>query len=284
MQKAWPTKGKGYLYAPLKGSRASLIQKIIRNTLSHADLPQEQVQVLILGSPRPLGAPRFYPLETRATAAALLSPAELLEANGGALGLIPPELLEREIHTLPEPVQALWRGGANLRQARQSQARAINDIEETGVLAGGATGDGEQISGGPMVAAPAGSSSGICRRGLSIDASRCLCASAPAWVFDGKASGSPNSSSSVGRQWSWKQRRTRSLRRRCDARYTDAQRLAASNVPTVTGPKLPPPPPTKEPPTKEPPTVVITAPARGDQEPRCITDVPKMPQIVCRAR
>ncbi len=39
-----PSRGEGYLYAPLKGGRAKIIKKILSNSFSHPEIPQQDIQ------------------------------------------------------------------------------------------------------------------------------------------------------------------------------------------------------------------------------------------------
>jgi hypothetical protein len=42
-----PRKGDGYIYAPLKGPRAKMIQRILQKSVEHPEIPQTMVQTLI---------------------------------------------------------------------------------------------------------------------------------------------------------------------------------------------------------------------------------------------
>jgi hypothetical protein len=45
-----PTRGHGYLYAPLKGPKADIVSAILNRSAQHPDLPQHDIQVLLWGA------------------------------------------------------------------------------------------------------------------------------------------------------------------------------------------------------------------------------------------
>ncbi|MFW6207047.1 MAG: hypothetical protein ACOC5J_03850, partial [Gemmatimonadota bacterium] len=89
-----PTEGRGYLWAPLRGPRADVIGSILERSVDHPEIPQRDVQTLIWAV---LARAQFsdMPRERQLVAATLLTPEELLDLNGGALGLVPDEAVER---------------------------------------------------------------------------------------------------------------------------------------------------------------------------------------------
>ncbi len=42
-----PSKGKGYLYAPLKGRSAEIIKNVLRRSVSFPGIPQHDIQILV---------------------------------------------------------------------------------------------------------------------------------------------------------------------------------------------------------------------------------------------
>lgn len=76
-----PTRGSGYLLAPLKGEKAGLVQSILRLSVDHPEISQEDIQRLIWGIES--GAKfRDYPADFQARVSPLLDPGEI--ARGSA--------------------------------------------------------------------------------------------------------------------------------------------------------------------------------------------------------
>src|SRR4051812_8078077 len=80
-----PSDGDGYLYAPLKGSRKDIVESILRNSVTHTDITQRDVQLLLWAV---ISNSNFKQLSNslKTVAAELLTPAQLYHLNGGAIG------------------------------------------------------------------------------------------------------------------------------------------------------------------------------------------------------
>jgi hypothetical protein len=91
-----PTKGEGYLFAPLKGNQAKLIDSICHRYLLYPDIKQEDVQLLLWGIE---AGTKFYdyPLDFQVMVRPLLTAEEIAKMNidlTPAFELVPPELKE----------------------------------------------------------------------------------------------------------------------------------------------------------------------------------------------
>jgi hypothetical protein len=42
-----PGRGEGYIYGPLKGSKAPIVRSILQRSMDHTDIPQRDIQVLL---------------------------------------------------------------------------------------------------------------------------------------------------------------------------------------------------------------------------------------------
>ena len=128
-----PSEGDGYLYAPLKGDKAAIIQAIIRNYQSKQSIPQTTVQLLIWAV---LAKTSFKNLSPNLQIASvqLLSPQQLLELNGGALGLIPEPVLNAAIAALPAPVQQAITAENNMRQLFANTNATYQDFERIAIV------------------------------------------------------------------------------------------------------------------------------------------------------
>ena len=78
-----PSKGDGYLYAPLLGERKEIIQALVRNSEHHLYIPQTTVQLLVWAVLARTNFANLSP-ELKAASIVLLSPEQLFELNGGA--------------------------------------------------------------------------------------------------------------------------------------------------------------------------------------------------------
>ncbi len=132
-----PSKGDGYAYAPLKGQSASIVKSIIRNSLDHPEIKQEDIQELLWAvvSRTKLND---MPMEMQASAAKLLTPKQLVDANGGALGLIPKDKMEEALEGLPPQVQQALQAEADLRSMLTSTGSTYEELERVAVLTGAA--------------------------------------------------------------------------------------------------------------------------------------------------
>src|SRR5579872_2560831 len=85
-------RGSGYLWAPLKGSKAQIIETILRKSADHLEIPQTEVQQLIWAIQARARMNNLSPT-LQADAVKLLSPAQILLLNSSALGIVPEDKL-----------------------------------------------------------------------------------------------------------------------------------------------------------------------------------------------
>lgn len=130
-----PSQGDGYLYAPLKGSKSSIVYNLLTRAEAHPEVPQRDIQVLLWAI---IARAKFsdMPLTMQATAARMLTPEELFELNGGALGLVPNKVLSRALADLPEPVRRVVEAEARLRRLLTQANTTYEELERVAVLAG----------------------------------------------------------------------------------------------------------------------------------------------------
>ncbi len=129
------TGGNGYIYAPLEGSRSEVIQSILERSSSHGDIPQTAVQSLIWAI---LARCKFSDMSDNLqnTASELLTPQEIFELNGGALGLIPDDMIDDLIGDFSEPVRAALEAEARIRSVLSSAESSYEELEEIAVFHG----------------------------------------------------------------------------------------------------------------------------------------------------
>lgn len=118
-----PSEGDGYAYAPLKGPDAQVIRHILQNQLNHPEIEEPKIQVLIWAILARTKLSEATP-EIRETARVLLSPDEIDRLNGGALGKLPPELLNKIVAMLPPELRQAAKVNADLRELLNNPVNA----------------------------------------------------------------------------------------------------------------------------------------------------------------
>lgn len=130
-----PGQGEGYLYAPLKGPKAAIVQSILRRSAAKPQIPQGDVQYLLWAIIARAKLSDMQPKMQR-TAAELLTPKELFDLNGGALGLIPEEVKQRALKNVPESVRRIVEAEARIREMMTRTNATFEEIERVAVLVG----------------------------------------------------------------------------------------------------------------------------------------------------
>ena len=130
-----PSQGDGYLYAPLKGPRAKLVRAILRRSAEKPEIEQHDVQVLLWAVIARAKLRDMSP-QLQQTATALLDTRELFELNGGALGLIPPGMVDKYMAKLSPQLQRIFRAEQQLRQHLERANATYQELEQLAVLAG----------------------------------------------------------------------------------------------------------------------------------------------------
>lgn len=129
-----PGGGDGYLFAPPRGPAEDQVMTIVRNSAAHPDIDQHDIQLLLWAI---VARAKFEKLDHRlqVVAAQLLSPAQILTLNRGALELAGPAL-QHAIDGMPESVQQILRAEAGLRDELTSANASYENAERLAVLAG----------------------------------------------------------------------------------------------------------------------------------------------------
>jgi hypothetical protein len=127
--------GDGYLYAPLKGPKADIVRNILRGSYDHPEIPQEDIQILLWAI---ISRTKISDMsrEMKLVAAELLTPKELFELNGGALGLIPEDIMDKAFASVPDPVRRVLEAEAKLRQKLTEGTPTYEELESIAVLHG----------------------------------------------------------------------------------------------------------------------------------------------------
>jgi hypothetical protein len=130
-----PGRGEGYLYAPLRGQRAQIIRNILRHSVQHPEIKQHDIQVLIWSILARTKPTEMQP-ELQRVAAELLTPKELFDLNGGALGVLPDSVKQKALEQAPESLRRVLEAENRIRDLVTRANTSFADIERVAVLAG----------------------------------------------------------------------------------------------------------------------------------------------------
>lgn len=130
-----PSSGEGYLWAPLRGERAEVIAKILRETAAHPEIAQEEVQALLWGILARTSISDL-PGPVRQAARVLLTAEEIRRLDGGVLGRIPEELMDRALDKAPPALRQALEAEARLRNLFAAGVYRIDQLEGVAILTG----------------------------------------------------------------------------------------------------------------------------------------------------
>ncbi len=131
-----PGEGSGYAYAPLKGKRADIVARVLRNSVDHPELDQEDVQLLLWAV---IAKTKLSECGKGIQDAAriLLAPRDYDTLNGGALGKIPRPVLSAALRKMPPAARDALEAEAKLRDMFvRPIAAPYHEIESIAVRAG----------------------------------------------------------------------------------------------------------------------------------------------------
>lgn len=130
-----PSSGDGYMLAPVQGPKKDVVVAILKSAEKHSEVPQRNIQVLLWAIIARTKLADFN-TEIKATAALLLTPQQLLMLEGGALGILPNNIMEDAKSKLPPAVQAVFEAENNIRRLAASGASSYEEMEKYAILAG----------------------------------------------------------------------------------------------------------------------------------------------------
>jgi hypothetical protein len=130
-----PGRGEAYFYAPPKGPYEKAVIAVVTNSASKPEVPQRSIQLLLWAM---MARTKFTDLsrDLQATAAQLLTPKQIADLNGGALGIITDELMAKGLLKEPPLVRQVMEAENRLRQTFANPASAFGDFERIAVLTG----------------------------------------------------------------------------------------------------------------------------------------------------
>ena len=132
-----PGGGDGYLYAPTKGPAEDPVMTVVRNSVQHPEIRQQDVQVLLWAI---IARAKFEDLqpEMKTTASRLLTPRQLASLNRSALDVLSGNALTDALGGVPEPLRQIAQAEAQLRQMMTTPGASFAEMERVAVLSGAA--------------------------------------------------------------------------------------------------------------------------------------------------
>jgi len=130
-----PSKGDGYMLAPVLGPKQEVVIAILKSGEKHPNVSQHEIQVLLWAI---IARTRFadYSTAIKLTATTLLSSSDLLKLEGGALGVLPASVMDKAKGQLPSAIQAVFEAENNIRRLAASGNATYEEMERYAVLAG----------------------------------------------------------------------------------------------------------------------------------------------------
>jgi hypothetical protein len=136
-----PSRGQGYLPAPVSGPKAATVQRILTEAAYHPEVAQRDIQVLLWAI---LARTEWkkLPRDVQETAAALLGPGDLSALKGGLLAYVPDKYEARfrakyqeRVRALARPLQKIALAEQDMRE-RLARSATYEELEEIAVLTG----------------------------------------------------------------------------------------------------------------------------------------------------
>lgn len=130
-----PSGKHGYLYASLKGPLASVIRNVLYRSFSKPGISQQDIQSLlwaIISRTKVSNMSRHM----QEIALKLLTPKEIFELNGGALGLILEALLDKAFDKVQPRLRDVLEAEARLRQLLTEAHATYEELESVAVRFG----------------------------------------------------------------------------------------------------------------------------------------------------
>jgi hypothetical protein len=150
-----PTDGSGYLSAPIAGPHAATFAQMLEKYSAQRDIDQRDMQVLIWALLSRTKIRQMNP-KMQAVAARVLTPAQIVALDSGALDIIPPEIRRRAFDALPREVRAVADAENRIRTALYRANHTYAELERIAVLRGPEPKDGRVIPRGRWSVHPKG--------------------------------------------------------------------------------------------------------------------------------
>ena len=130
-----PSSGDGYMFAPVLGPKEEIVTAILKSAEKHPEIDQHDIQILLWTI---IARTKFadYNGTVKLTAIALLTPLQLTQLEGGVLGILPGNLMEKAKDKLPDDLKAIFEAENKIRQLVASGNYSYDEMEKYAILAG----------------------------------------------------------------------------------------------------------------------------------------------------
>lgn len=130
-----PTDGRGFLPAPIAGRHAAIIEHMLGQYGRLTDIPQRDMQVLIWSVMSRVKIHNLDPKQ-RALAARVLTPAQIVALDSGAIDIIPPQQRRQIFSKLPREVQQVAEAEQRVRDVLHRANYTYEELERAAILQG----------------------------------------------------------------------------------------------------------------------------------------------------
>jgi hypothetical protein len=133
-----PTNGDGYIYAPLKGSKAKIIREIVKNSANHPEISQLDVQ-LLLWTIEARVKYQIYDPRLKKAASTLLSPEGMAELNGWGVDALKDQAFDKASTAINNTLRPVFEAENSINGLVSQGNAAYADLERLAVLPGDPT-------------------------------------------------------------------------------------------------------------------------------------------------
>ena len=130
-----PSGGDGYLYGPVTGPYADIVQTVLRESVRHPDISHGDIQMLLWAAVTRAGLKKTPP-HLQWVAAQLLSSEQVFRLNGGALALVPENTLDKALGRFPGTMRKVLQTEARMRAMLTGSDLDYDALERVAVLTG----------------------------------------------------------------------------------------------------------------------------------------------------
>ncbi len=130
-----PTRGSGYLYAPLMGKQRSVIRKILHNSADHPELQQHEIQSLIWAI-EARAKISSLPTDLQQVASTLLPEQDIMELNGMSIDYLSDQVKDKAFGRLNSTLRPIYEAQNNLRGLLTQANAPFDQLERVAVLSG----------------------------------------------------------------------------------------------------------------------------------------------------
>jgi hypothetical protein len=130
-----PSKGDGYMFAPTRGPKEDIVTAILKKAEQHPEISQHDIQILLWTI---IARTKFadYSGSVKLTAVTLLTTLQLTQLEGGVLGVLPGNLMEKAKDKLPDNLKAVFEAENKIRQLVASGNYSYAEMEKYAIIAG----------------------------------------------------------------------------------------------------------------------------------------------------